>query len=145
MADSGQTYQAHRRFLPPYHFFVLPALAINIFVELARFYRYPTLYRAWVVTVACALVGLALMARAMSLTAQTRLIRLEERLRLQRLMPPEEYGTIAALTPGHLVGLRFASDEEAPGLARRCAAGDLKSSGEVKKQIRNWRADYLRV
>jgi len=145
MCDSGQTYKAHRRFLPPYHFFVLPALAINIFVELARLYRYRTLYHIWMVTLAAALVGLALMARAMALTNQTRLIRLEERLRLQRLMPAEEHATIAALEPGQLVGLRFASDEEAPGLARRCAAGDLKTSGDVKKQIRNWRADHLRV
>jgi hypothetical protein len=81
----------------------------------------------------------------MALTNQTRLIRLEERLRLQRLMPAEEHATIAALEPGQLIGLRFASDEEAPGLARRCAGGDLKTSGDVKKQIRNWRADYLRV
>ncbi len=145
MADSGQSYRAHRRFLPPYHFFILPALAINVFVELARLYRYRTLYHAWIVTAAFALLGLALMARAMALTAQTRLIRLEERLRLQRLMPSEEHATIAALEPGHLVGLRFASDEEAPELARRCAAGDLKCSADVKKQIRNWRADYLRV
>jgi len=60
-------------------------------------------------------------------------------------MPAEEHATIAALEPGQLVGLRFASDEEAPGLARRCAAGDLKTLGDVKKQIRNWRADHLRV
>jgi hypothetical protein len=145
MADSGQSYKAHRRFLPPYHFFILPALAINIFVELGRLYRYRTPYQVWVVTVAVALVGLALMARAMVLTTQTRLIRLEERLRLERLMPADEYATIAALKPAQLVGLRFASDEEVPGLARRCAAGDLKSSGDVKKQIRNWRADYLRA
>jgi hypothetical protein len=60
-------------------------------------------------------------------------------------MPAEEHAAIAALRTGHLVGLRFASDEEAPDLARRCAAGDLKSSADVKKQINNWRADYLRV
>jgi len=145
MADSDQSYKAHRRFLPPYHFFILPVLAINVFVELARFYRYRTLYHVWLVTVTVALVVLALMARAMALTTQTRLIRLEERLRLQRLMPAGEDATIAALEPGQLVGLRFASDEEVPGLARRCAAGDLKSSGDVKKQIKNWRADHLRV
>lgn len=145
MPDSGQNYKAHRRFLPPYHFFVLPVLVINVFVELARLYRSQTRYHVWTVVVASALVGLALMARAMALTAQTRVIRLEERLRLQRLMPAEERTTIAALKPGHLVGLRFASDEEAPELARRCAAGELKSSGDVKKQVTNWRADHLRV
>lgn len=145
MADSAQSYRAHRRFLPPYHFFIAPVLAINVFVELARLYKYQTLYHVWMVTVALALIGLGLMARAMALTAQTRVIRLEERLRLQSLMRAEERATILALKPGQLVGLRFASDEEAPELARRCAAGDLKSSGDVKKQVKNWRADHLRV
>jgi hypothetical protein len=145
MAQPVQSYKAHRRFLPPYHFFILPALIINVFVELARAYQYPTAYHVWLVVIATALFGLALMARAMVLTAQTRLIRLEERLRLQRLMPPHEHGAIGTLTTAHLVGLRFASDEEAPELARRCAAGDLQSSAEVKKQVKEWRADHLRV
>ena len=145
MAYPAQSYQAHRRFLPPYHFFILPALIINVVVELARAFKYPSLYQIWLVIVAIALFGLGLMARAMALTAQTRVIRLEERLRLQKLMPTDEHATIGTLKPGHLVGLRFASDEEAPELARRCASGDLKSSGDVKKQVKNWRADHLRV
>jgi hypothetical protein len=81
----------------------------------------------------------------MALTVQTRVIRLEERLRLERLIPAAEHAMIAGLAPGHLVGLRFASDEEAPQLARRCAAGELKSSAEVKRQVKQWRADHLRV
>ena len=145
MPASGQSYRAHRRFLPPYHFFVLPVLFANVIVELARLYQSRTLYHVWMVAVASALVTLALMARLMALTVQARVIRLEERLRLQRLIPPEEHAALAALTLGHLVGLRFASDEEAPELARRCAAGELKSSAAVKQQIKNWRADHLRV
>jgi cytochrome c biogenesis protein CcdA len=145
MSASGQRYQAHRRFLRPYHFFVLPVLVLNVVVELLRLYRTQTLYHVWMVVVAGALVALALMARLMALTVQTRVIRLEERLRLQQLMPAEEHAAIAALGLGQIVGLRFASDEEAPALARRCAAGELRSSGEVKRQIRNWRADHLRV
>jgi Flp pilus assembly protein TadD len=104
MPASAQSYQAHRRFLPPYHFFVLPVLIINVFVELVRLYRSPTLYQVWLVVVASALLGLALMARGMALTVQSRLIRLEERLRLQRLMPAEEHAAIAALRLGQLVG-----------------------------------------
>jgi hypothetical protein len=145
MAGSSQSYQAHRRFLPPYHFFVLPVLAINVVVELGGLYRFRSLYHVWLLVVAVALVGLALMARVMALTVQTRVIRLEERLRLRRLMPAEEHAAIDMLTLAHLVGLRFASDAEAPELARRCAAGELNASAEVKEQIRNWRADHLRV
>lgn len=145
MANPAQSYRAHRRFLPPYHFFILPVLSINVFVELARLYKYQTLYHVWTLTVAIGFFGLALMARAMALTAQTRVIRLEERLRLQSLMPLGEHATIGTLEPGQLVGLRFASDEEAPELARRCAAGDLKSSRDIKRLVKNWRADHLRV
>jgi hypothetical protein len=145
MADSGQSYRAHRRFLPPYHFFVLPVLIINVLVQLGRLLQLRTWFQAWMIVVAIALVILALMARVMALTVQTRVIRLEERLRLQRLMPAEEHSTIGILTLSHLVGLRFASDEEAADLAHRCASGDLKSSGEIKRAIKNWRADHLRV
>ena len=145
MPASAQSYQAHRRFLPPYHFFILPVLIISVFFDLVRLYRSQTPYHVWLVVVASALVGLALMARGMALTVQSRLIRLEERLRLQHLMPTEDQAMITSLNLGHLVGLRFASDEEAPALARRCAAGELKSSGEVKRQVKNWRADHLRV
>ena len=113
-------------------------LIINVLVGLARLVRVPTLYHGWLVVVASALVALALMARLMSVRLQTRLIRLEERLRLQRLMPAE-HAALAGLTVEHLVALRFASDEEAPWLARRCAAGELRSSGEVKREIRTWR------
>lgn len=145
MPASDQSYQTHRRFLPPYHFFAVPVLVVNVLVELARLVRAPTLYHGWLVVFACGLVSLALMARLMAVTVQNRVIRLEERLRLQRLMPAGEHAAVAGLTLGHLVALRFASDEEAPGLARRCAAGELRSSGEVKQQIRTWREDTLRV
>jgi hypothetical protein len=64
---------------------------------------------------------------------------------LSRRPRPDEHGTIAALTLGHRVGLRFASDEEAPGLAHRCAAGELASPADVKQQVRKWRPDHLRV
>lgn len=145
MPDPTQSYHAHRRFLPPYHFFVLPVLIANVVVEVVRSYRAQTLYHVWMVVVAVALVTLALMARVMALTVQTRIIRLEERLRLQRLMPEAEHATIAQVDPGQLVGIRFASDSEAPELVRRCAAGHFKSSGEIKRQIKTWRPDHLRV
>src|SRR3954454_25186035 len=128
MVDSGQSFQAHRRYLPPYHFFVLPVLTINVLVQLGRLFQSWTLYQGWMLVVAIALIVLALMARLMALTVQTRVIRLEAQLRLQRLMPGEEHSTIASLKTSHLVALRLARDEEAPKLAHRCAAGDLKSS-----------------
>ena len=43
------------------------------------------------------------------------------------------------LTPSQLVGLRFASDEEAPALARRCLDGELTKADQVKKEVKIWR------
>jgi hypothetical protein len=60
-------------------------------------------------------------------------------------MAPEQYAKIQELTPRQLVALRFASDEEAPDLARRAATGEFKSPEEIKKAVKNWRADLHRV
>jgi hypothetical protein len=49
------------------------------------------------------------------------------------------------LTPSQLVGLRFASDEEAPALVRRCLDGELTKGDQVKKEVKSWRADTLRA
>jgi hypothetical protein len=141
---STQSYKSHRRYFPLHHYFVVPVLMANFFIEASRLFRNPTMEQGWLVVVAAALALLPFSARIMALTAQGRSIRLEEQLRLARLMPNED-STIAALTPGQLVGLRFASDEEAPDLARRCAAGELKGAEAVKRQIKNWRPDNLRV
>ena len=140
-----QNYDNHRRFFPPFHFVAMPALIINLGVEAARLNKYQTLYHVWLVVFALALIVFALTARTMALTAQNRVIRLEERLRLATLMPENQRAGINDLTAGQLIGLRFASDEEAPELAARCATGELKGSGDVKRAIRNWRADHLRV
>jgi hypothetical protein len=145
MARSAQSYRNHWRFFPPFHFFVMPVFAANLVVEIVRLAREPSLTRSWAVVVALALVGLGFSARFMALQAQSRVIRLEERLRLSRLLPAGEQGLIPSLNTRHLVGLRFASDAEAPALARRCAAGELRSAGDVKRQVKEWRADHLRV
>ena len=145
MAQPVQTYRNHWRFFAPFHFFVMPVLGANLVLEIVRLAHDPTLPRAWAAVVALALVGLGVSARLMALKPQSRVIRLEEQLRLARLLPAAEHDLIPKLHTRQLVGLRFASDEEAPALARRCAVGELSSAGDVKRQVRNWRPDYLRV
>ena len=141
----SQDYKSHRRFFPVFHYFIIPVLLINVGVEATRLYRNQTMYNAWVVLVAFALLVLALVARVMALKAQDRIIRLEERLRLGSLMPAEHRDKINELTPSQLVALRFASDEEAPELAQRTMTGEFKSQNDIKKAVKNWRADTHRV
>jgi hypothetical protein len=140
-----QNYGNHRRYFWPHHFIVQPVLALNFFVQLRDFGRDQNFDTGLAALVAFALLLLAVTARAQALKAQNRSIRLEERLRLYRLMPPEEHPKIDDLRMSQLIGLRFASDEEVADLARRCFSGELKGSGDVKKAVRNWRPDYHRV
>lgn len=144
MPQPEQSYPTHRRYFPWHHFLVVPVLLVHVIVETVRFARDPGAYGAWLIVFAFALLVFAFTSRVMSLRAQDRVIRLEERLRLAQLMPGER-GVIDSLRPAHLVALRFASDEEVVALARRCAQGELHSADEIKKEIRQWRPDYLRV
>ncbi len=145
MAQQEQNFKNHTRFMPWYHFFVVPILVVNIVVETLRLNKYRTPYHLWLVAVAIALFVLSFTARVMALKAQDRVIRLEERMRLGTLLPESERASIASLTPGQLVAIRFAHDDEVPDLVRGCVAGDLKTAADVKKSVRTWRPDYLRV
>jgi len=145
LAESTQTYGTHRRFIPAYHFFALPVLFINIVVAAIRFARDPRAMTGWQVVVALALFTAILLLRFMAVRAQDRIIRLEERTRLARLVPSDLGGRIADLTPSQLVALRFAPDDEVPELTRRALNGELKTQGDIKRAIHNWRADHLRV
>jgi hypothetical protein len=84
-------------------------------------------------------------ARLSPLRAQDRLIRLEERLRLARLLPADLQPQIEALRPAHLVALRFASDDEVEGLVRKVLANPAMTTKEIKQQITRWRPDHFRV
>jgi hypothetical protein len=97
------------------------------------------------VAVAFALLLIAWYVRIFPLKAQDRVIRLEETLRLERLLPADLRSRIGELRPGQLIALRFASDAELPELTREVLGGSLSSPGEIKKRVRSWRADHFRM
>ena len=145
MADRIQTYASHRRFIPEFHFFVLPVLVANVIGTIVAFVRHPRFDTAWGIVVAVALAIGIWTARAMALRAQDRIIRLEESARLDRLLPPDLRGRAGELSIGQLIAIRFAPDDEVPDLVRRALDGELARQGDIKRAIRNWRADHLRV
>lgn len=145
MADRVQNFQSHARWLPAYHFFVIPVLLINVFVETWRLIQVPTLGSTYNLVFAIALLILGLVTRTMALTVQDRLIRLEMRLRLRQLLPADLHPSINALTHRQMVALRFASDEEMPELVREIAGGKLHTGKEIKQRVKNWQADWLRA
>jgi len=145
MAQRVQTYKNHPRLLPAFHFFVLPVLLLNFLNEVRRAWRNPSEGAVFVVVVAAALLTLAFLSRIQALTVQDRVIRLEMRLRLQQVLPPELHGRIHELTHRQLVALRFASDAELPELVREILAGKLTTSKEIKLRVKNWQGDWLRA
>jgi uncharacterized membrane protein YdbT with pleckstrin-like domain len=145
MAAGTQDYKSHRQYVPLFHFFVVPILLVNLGVEISRLFQNQSGYQIWAVVVALALAALPFAARGMAIRAQDRIIRLEERQRLSSLLPAEHRDKIYDLTPSQLIALRFASDEEAPDLAQRTMTGEFKSQNEIKKAVKNWRADVHRV
>jgi len=85
-----------------------------------------------------------MMRQHYALNNQNRIVRLELRFRYyvltgKRLEPIEQ-----KLSFGQLAALRFASDEELPALIERAVNENL-SSDAIKKSIKNWQADNMRV
>ena len=139
-----QTYANHTRWDPPFHFFALPVFLLLALAGVVHFIWHPGLHIGIMFVVAVALATAVVKIRLYAVRVQDRVIRLEEQLRLTSLLPEPLRSRIPELTPGQLVGLRFASDAELPGLAQRALSEKL-SQADIKKSIQTWRPDYLRV
>lgn len=146
---SEQHYANHRRFDPRFHFFAFPILAINVLVAIYFFVREIGRAYAWMavwnVIVAFAIVMVAYLVRTYATALQDRIIRLEERVRLERVLPADLRERIDELTTRQLIGLRFCDDAEVADMTRAVLSGELRGAGSIKKRITRWRPDHLRV
>ena len=145
MPQTEQNYKNHGRILPAFHYFVLPILFLNVLNVVRLVWVDPSLSTGFALLVAAALLMTALLARVMALKAQDRIIRLEMRLRMREMLPPDMHGRINDLTPEHMIGLRFAGDAELPELVRQALGGTLTTTKSVKQAVKVWQADNLRV
>lgn len=145
MPNAPQSFQNHARYLPPYHFVVGPILLVNLISALTALGRGVTWWSILGVLMAVALIILYLYARLMTLTVQDRVIRLEERLRLAELLPPDLKARIHELKTRQLVALRFASDAEVADLVREVLAKGITDPKTIKAMIKDWRPDHLRA
>jgi len=144
MANQTQSFSNHAKFDPPFHFFVLPVLLINILVVGYLLFRHPGIGGAWLLLVSVSLLVLAGRVRSWATRLQDRVIRVEEHLRLASILDEPLRSRIAELSDSQIVGIRFAPDAEVPALVQR-ALDEKLSRSDIKKAISNWRPDYFRV
>jgi len=141
-----QNFANHTRFVPPFHFFVMPMMGINFVNSLYWWWKsgFPIGGLISVLLAAALALGF-LFARLFAMSVQDRVIRLEEQLRYERLLPQDLRSRIGEFTMAQYVSLRFASDAELPELARRVLNEKLNERKAIKQLIKNWRPDYARA
>ena len=144
MSRPSQSFANHAKMVPLYPYWTTLFLIV------------PTVYFAYVavtafswgalmtVVFAVGVVLAAFFARAFPLGVQDRVIRLEERIRMEHL-PEDLRARIDEIPTDLIIGLRFAADHELEGLVRRVLDGELSDRKSIKATVRNWRADYQRI
>jgi Family of unknown function (DUF6526) len=144
-SSTPQSRSNHRRIVPGFHVLTGGLLVLNLAWCLHRLLRDPEADQISFALVAVCLLLLFRYIRRFPIVVQDRVIRLEERLRLARLMPSDLPSELDTLRVGQLAALRFASDAELPGLVRRVLNEHLVERDAIKALISQWRSDELRV
>jgi Family of unknown function (DUF6526) len=139
-----QSLENHARFDPLYHFFIFALYLTNLVYAGIHLYRQHTISAWWYLVLSLALIVPIIRLRTYPLKVQDRVIRLEERLRLQALAPQAWHAQIYRLSESQLIALRFAGDDEVVELAKQALEHNL-SRKQIKERIKNWRTDDWRV
>jgi hypothetical protein len=142
-----QNFENHVRYYMPHHFVFYPLLLAAISVSIYAFVHSTEQSHLWLaVTLILIFIGWTsfMMRQHYALGNQNRIIRLELRFRYfvltgARLEPME-----TELSFRQMAALRFASDEELPGLVTRSVREKLSPS-QIKKSIVHWQPDAMRV
>lgn len=142
-----QNYRNHRKFYPPHHFIYLPLLLILLGVGIYKSLDDETHQLPWILfSVSVFLIlYLAIMVRQhYALGLQDRIVRLEFRQRYFEIFGLRSDSAEAGLSFSQIAALRFAHDDEFKALLEKALKENI-SGDEIKKSIRNWRADHSRI
>lgn len=137
-----QTYATHRhnpKLTAAAGLLALLAMVLFLIVLV----RQPSVLAAGLLSLAIAVMCLVVMSRVYTTRLQDRIIRLEMRTRIARLLPHRE-ADFARLSTPQIVALRFASDAELPALMDRALAEKL-TADQIKRAVKDWQADYYRT
>jgi len=139
-----QNLKNHARVDPLYHILIAGIYLLNLVYAGVHLYRQHTISAGWYLVLSLLVIVPILKLRMYPLKVQDRVIRLEERLRLQALAPQEWHAQIYRLSVDQLIALRFASDDEVVELAKQALEHNLDRK-QIKERIRSWRADDWRI
>jgi L-asparagine transporter-like permease len=141
-----QNYANHRQFVPMFHGVLFGILVLTLIGSGVNLYEswgdHARFYSASLISVLtlCMLI-LFSFTRIFPLKAQDRAIHAEENLRHFAMT-----GKLldSRLTIRQIIALRFASDGEFVALAARAAKENL-AADDIKKAVKDWRADTYRA
>ena len=139
-----QNYQNHSRYVPLFHFIILPVLLAVIIGSIVNLFHSAPENRysaCLILVIAIVLFLLCFLVRGFALRAQDRAIRAEENFRHFVLTGKP---LSSSLTMGQVIALRIASDEEFAILAKKAVDENLNSKA-IKEAIKNWRPDNHRA
>jgi hypothetical protein len=139
-----QSLKNHARLDPLYHIFIFAMYLLNLVYAGFHLHRQPSLSSGWYLVLSIAVAVPIVKLRTYPLKVQDRVIRLEERLRLQALAPQQWHAQIYRLSESQLIALRFAADDEVVELAKQALEHNLNRK-QIKERIKSWRADDWRV
>jgi len=105
----------------------------------------PLLLGASLAVLSLSAAFIAVKTRTNALMVQDRVVRLETQVRLERVLPADLRDRARTLTLRQLVGVRFASDGELPGLVQKVLDENIQDSKSIKKLVKQWVPDHMRV
>jgi hypothetical protein len=136
-----QNFKNHIRFVPLFHLGLTLTVLAMFVLSIINLFSGISLLSAMFFLTAVALVLMFVFIRNFPIAVQDRAIRAEENLRYFVLT-----GKLldSRLTIQQIIALRFAADEELIALAERAVKENL-SNKDIKKAVKNWRADHHRA
>lgn len=142
-----QNYKNHKKFYTPHHFVYLPILILLEILGVYKVFNDHPNQLVWILfsIVIFLLFYLAFMLRQhYALGLQNRLVRIEFKQRYFEIFGRRSDDIEGKLTFDQIAALRFTYDDEFKELLYRAIHENI-SGHEIKKSIKNWRADLHRI
>lgn len=142
-----QNYRNHRKFYPPHHFIYLPILIVLEIFGIYKITADPGNQLTWILfsIVIFLLFYLAFMTRQhYALGLQNRMVILEFKQRYFEIFNKRSDEIVEQLKFDQIAALRFTYDDEFKELLEKALQENI-SGDEIKRSIKRWRADLLRI